>query len=84
MINRENTTNIQYYNRSTKVVDSIQTNGMSSSSLYVGARNNLGTADRFSDRQNAFVSIGDGLTSTQASNFYTAVQAFQTTLSRQV
>jgi len=32
----------------------------------------------------AFSSIGDGLTDTEASNFYTAVQAFQTTLSRQV
>ena len=32
----------------------------------------------------AFASIGDGLTDTQASNFYTAVQAFQTTLSRNV
>lgn len=32
----------------------------------------------------AFASIGDGLTNTEASNFYTAVQAFQTTLSRQV
>ena len=34
--------------------------------------------------RNAFASIGDGLTDTEASNFYTAVQAFQTTLSRQV
>jgi hypothetical protein len=32
----------------------------------------------------ALSSIGDGLTDTQASDFYTAVQAFQTTLSRQV
>jgi hypothetical protein len=32
----------------------------------------------------AFSSIGDGLTDTQASNFYTAVQTFNTTLSRQV
>jgi hypothetical protein len=37
-----------------------------------------------SNRECAFSSIGDGLTDTQASNFYTAVQAFQTTLSRQV
>jgi hypothetical protein len=37
-----------------------------------------------SNRQTAFASIGDGLTDTQASNLYTAVQAFQTTLSRQV
>lgn len=38
----------------------------------------------FSNRQYAFASIGDGLTDIEASNFYTAVQAFQTTLSRQV
>lgn len=32
----------------------------------------------------AFSSIGDGLTNAEATNFYTAVQAFNTTLSRQV
>jgi hypothetical protein len=42
------------------------------------------TTTVFSNREQAFASIGDGLTDTQASNFYTAVQAFQTTLSRQV
>ena len=42
------------------------------------------TTTVFSNRQQAFASIGDGLTDTQASNFYTAVQAFQTTLSRNV
>jgi hypothetical protein len=42
------------------------------------------STQRFSNRQLAFASIGDGLTDTQAANFYTAVQAFQTTLSRQV
>jgi len=52
--------------------------------MYAGARNNNGTADLFSNRQCAFASIGDGLTDTQASNFYTAVQTFQTTLSRNV
>ena len=52
--------------------------------MYVGARNNNGTADIFSNRQCAFASLGDGLTDTQASNFYTAVQAFQTTLARQI
>jgi len=52
--------------------------------IYIGAVNLGGTPDRFSTRQCAFASLGDGLTDTQASNFYTAVQAFQTTLSRQV
>jgi hypothetical protein len=52
--------------------------------LSLGALNNNGTNALFSSRQYAFASIGDGLTDTQASDFYTAVQAFQTTLSRQV
>ena len=45
---------------------------------------NQGSKVLFSARECAFASIGDGLTSTQALNFYTAVQAFQTTLSRNV
>ena len=51
---------------------------------YIGARNNNGSSGNFDSKECAFASIGDGLTDTQASNFYTAVQAFQTTLSRQV
>ena len=39
---------------------------------------------QYSNRQCAFASIGDGLTDTEAANFYTAVQAYQTTLGRQV
>jgi hypothetical protein len=38
----------------------------------------------YSNKQYAFASIGDGLTDTEAGNFYTAVQAFNTTLARQV
>jgi hypothetical protein len=52
--------------------------------VYLAANNKLNTATNFSVAQNAFSSIGDGLTDTQASDLYTAVQAFQTTLSRQV
>jgi hypothetical protein len=47
--------------------------------------NNFNTSTGFSTGSRcAFASIGDGLTDTQATNFYTAVQAFNTTLSRQV
>ena len=53
------------------------------SNVFLGAVN-FGTGQRYSTQECAFSSIGDGLTDTQASNFYTAVQAFQTTLSRQV
>ena len=52
--------------------------------FYLGARNNAGFAAFYSVHQCAFAFIGDGLTDTEAANFYTAVQAFQTTLGRQV
>jgi hypothetical protein len=57
---------------------------LSSFNIYIGASNDFGTAGAFSNKQCAFASIGDGLTDTESANFYTAVQAFQTTLSRQV
>jgi hypothetical protein len=57
---------------------------MPTNNLYLGAWNQNGTAAKFSNRECAFASIGDGLTDTQASNFYTAVQAMQVTLSRSV
>ena len=38
----------------------------------------------YANREYAFFSIGDGLTDTEAANFYTVVQAFNTTLARQV
>jgi hypothetical protein len=53
-------------------------------SVYVGAINLNGTAAQFSNYEISLASIGDELTDTEASNFYTAVQAFQTTLSRNV
>jgi len=63
-----------------------QTRALFNNNIYIGATNisttNLPSGS--SSRQYAFASIGDGLSDTQASNFYTAVQAFQTTLSRQV
>jgi len=58
--------------------------GTISSNLVLGARNNSGSFQDYSNLQQRFAFMGDGLTDTQASNFYTAVQAFQTTLSRNV
>lgn len=52
--------------------------------IYIGATNQANTAGNFSNITCAFASIGDGLTDTEAGNFYTLVQAFQTTLSRNV
>ena len=52
--------------------------------IYICALNQTGVTGFYSTKQCAFASIGDGLTNTEAANFYTAVQAFNTTLSRQV
>lgn len=52
--------------------------------LYLGARNNSGTADLFTNKQCAFASIGETLTSQNATDFYNAVNQFQITLGRNV
>lgn len=52
--------------------------------IFLGAQNGNGTTIEFSPRQIAFTHMGDALSNTQFVNFYTAVQTFQTTLSRQV
>ena len=67
----------------------LQTNNFTSTTpsinnYYIGAYNNNGTTQLFTTYNLAFASLGDGLTDTEAANFYTAVQAFQTTLGRQV
>lgn len=51
--------------------------------VFIGARNDGGPIF-YNSYQAAFASMGDGLTDTEAANYYTAVQAFQTTLNRQV
>jgi hypothetical protein len=53
--------------------------------MYIGAAFRTGVgALGYDNRQTAFASIGDGLTDTEAANFYTAVQTFQTALNRQI
>jgi hypothetical protein len=80
---RTNDTNVNGYRNGTKVINnSPLISQIGNQTTLLGARTTSG--GDVSAKQYAFASIGDGLTDTQASNFYTAVQAFQTTLSRQV
>jgi hypothetical protein len=87
LANRQSTTNNKMIKNNTagavNTVDILYSAKSNPNSSYVGAANNFG-AIQYTNRQCAFASIGDGLTDTQASKFYTAVQAFQTTLSRNV
>jgi len=74
------------FQRNTSVSQTTATNQTTipNNNVYIGAANGNGTATEFSSRQIAFAHLGDYLSNTQFGNFYTAVQAFQTTLSRQV
>jgi hypothetical protein len=72
----------KYRVNTTEIFNSgVSSTALNTSSIYIGASRN--NANYYSN-QIAFNSIGDGLTDTEAANFYTAVQAYQTTLSRQV
>lgn len=58
--------------------------GFSNQTVYLGAMNNGGSASDFSDRECAFAAGYLDIGPSDQGNMYTAVQAFQTTLSRQV
>jgi len=53
-------------------------------SVFIGCQNVSGTPTFPTNREFAFAFIGSGLTATEVSNLYASVQAFQTTLGRQV
>ena len=72
------------YKNGISIVSSTGSGSFANNNLYLGAANGGGTAVLFSTKQYAFCSIGNGLNATNQSNFYTAVQTFNQTLSRQV
>ena len=86
--NRVLSTQMQGWRNTTKITDSTTasatSSGLSNSSLYIGAYNNNPTPALVTNKEYAFASIGDGLTDTQASDLYTAVNSFQVSLSRNV
>ena len=58
--------------------------GFSNCNFSLSGVNQLGSTFGFSDKQIAISTIGTGLNSTEATNLYTTVQTFQTTLGRQI
>jgi hypothetical protein len=82
LTSRRSSTDILAQRNATQYVASLA-ESRNNTKIFIGAVN-IGGASYFSTKETAFNSIGDKLSDTDASNFYTAVQAFQTTLSRQV
>jgi len=83
-VNRIVSTEFVYFRNTTKTTQTKTSSSAPAYNYYIGARNNTNTAQYYSNRNIAFATIGDGLNDTDASNLYTAVNAFQTTLSRNV
>ena len=74
-----------YQNGVLKETASVNSDGLSTLQIAISANRISAVAvGDYSAKQTAFSSIGDGLTDTEAANLYTRVQAFQTSLSRQV
>ena len=82
MVNRPNGTNQKLIRNSTILLDSAKnSSSYANDNIVLGA---WSAGSNFQTAEIALSSIGDGLTDAEAANFYTAVQAFQTTLSRNV
>jgi hypothetical protein len=78
------TTGISYKNGTSVYSDNTTSDASPNLNIYLSALNLNNAASYYSSVECAMYSIGTGLTPTEAANFYTAVQNFQTTLSRQV
>jgi hypothetical protein len=85
-INTRTTNNIMKLVKNGVVISTSNNNvtGNINLNLYIGAENRNNTGFGYSNRECSFAHIGDGLTDTQASALYTAVQNMNTMLSRQI
>jgi hypothetical protein len=79
---RTSSTEVVFQKNSTQNTVANNSNNLITANYIVSRTGNFN--GEYSPRETALVGIGDGLTDTEAINFYTHVQAFQTTLSRQV
>lgn len=79
-----NTTGKIYKNGVQQATKTLSNLALTTRNIYLGGYNENGTASYFTQREFAFAAFGEGLTDTEASDLYTAVQAFQTTLGRQI
>ena len=84
LMSRTDSTNLPVFVRNTKINMASVSSSLSGLAILLGARQLSASVDSYGSRQLAFSSIGDGLTDTEATALYNAVQTFNTSLSRQV
>lgn len=83
VLSRIESNTYNYYKNNVKSVATKTSSGLPTRSVTIGGLS-INNVWSYGNKRCAFASIGDGLTDTEAANFYTAVQSFQTTLGRQV
>ena len=86
VMNKVSLSEKRIYKNGTQIHTAVPINNTApNANIIIGARK-LGAdaVNLFSNREHSFTYFGDTLTDTEVANFYTAVQAFQTTLSRNV
>lgn len=89
MINKQSNTSLKLVKNTTLIASN---NTLSTAqyrpnqNFYIGAVNGSQSYSglNYDNKEYGFITIGDGLTDVQATNFYSAIQTFQTTLGRQV
>lgn len=84
LASRTSSTTNYLYRNGTLIVNGTNTSFPPNNLNIYLAADNEGTPQAYSLREQAFASIGDGLTGSEATALYNAVQTFNTTLSRQV
>ena len=83
--NRSSSTSHDIYRNGTSIAsNATQSGGLPNNNFYVFESNGDGTPGIFTDDYIAAYSIGSGLSSTDASNYNTDMQAFQTSMGRNV
>jgi hypothetical protein len=82
--NKTTASSLSGFINTTKTTYAVTDSTLPTIPMFINARNLNGTNGTPSSKECAFASIGNGLTDTEAANFYTAVQAYQTTLGRAV
>ena len=81
LASRTSSTNqILYRNGSSIINGAVNSTAMVNDNIYINGYNN----GYITNRNYAFCTVGEGLDATEAANLYTAVQAYQTRLGRQV
>jgi len=84
IFNKPSSTSVVLFENTTKTTSTVSNRSLVNVNFYLGARNLNGSASDYSNKQCALLTIGESFNDTEASNLYTAVNAFQVSLSRNV